>query len=88
MTYINNERSVVPVVNWELSNLCTLLYELVLVIEELVEVVWVLWLTCNCCEGLVSNYRLLFGVLDALSNEMLVASASYLTENEADFMLK
>ena len=36
----------------------------------------------------MSNYRLLFGVLDALSNEMLVASATYLTENEADFMLE
>lgn len=74
--------------NWELCNLCALFYELILVVEELVEVVWIFWLACHCCEGLVSNYGLLLGILYALSNEVLMASASDLAEDKTDLVLE
>jgi len=88
MRWWNNKGSIVPVVNWELGYLGTLFDELVGVIEELVKVVWIFGLTGNCCEGLVPDYCLLFTVLDALSNKMLMVSTADLTEDEAYLMLK
>lgn len=74
--------------NRELGHLCTLFYQLIGVIEELVQVVRVFRLTGNCCKGLVPNYCLFVTVLDALSNEMLVISTANLTEDEANFVFK
>jgi hypothetical protein len=75
-------------VNRELSHLRTLFYQLVGVIEELVQVVGVLRLAGNRCKSLVPDDCLFVAVLDALSNEVLVIAATDLAEDEANFVFE
>jgi hypothetical protein len=75
-------------VNRELRHLRTLFYQLVGVIEELVQVVGVLRLAGHSCKSLVPDDCLFVAVLDALSNEVLVIAATDLAEDEANFVFE
>lgn len=77
-----------PVVDLKLSHLCTLPNQPIRIVQELIEILVILGLTCDCSKRLVSHYRLFFLVLDALSDEILVGFAADLPEDEADLMLE